>query len=300
MLVSVIVPAYNAERYLAETLDSAVAQTLRDREILVIDDGSTDSTAAIAARYGSAVRVIPHPRNLGLAAARQTGLAEAQGAYVAFLDADDLWHPEKLARQVAVLEATDDVLISTGVTYLDAAGTPVSVEPKPWSQPLTGYCTAALLAHNTITASSVLARRSAVATYRPPRLYASCEDWALWLHTSLVGSFAHLPEPLTFYRLHAHNMSKHTRRMAESALQVLEDFAHHPALPAADRRVARTVIGTHTIDVAHHAYEAGDYVTARRLYRRGAWSLRHAMWARFLVSCLPPPVVRGLRRRLRA
>ena len=103
-LISCIVPIFNGERYLGETLDSILAQTYRPLEIIVADDGSTDGTAAVVATYDDQVRYL-WQTNAGPAAARNLGLRAVQGEFVAFLDADDLWHQEKLARQMARFEA---------------------------------------------------------------------------------------------------------------------------------------------------------------------------------------------------
>ena len=99
-LISCIVPVFNGERYLPETLESVLAQTYRRREIILVDDGSTDGTAAVANSYRGRIRYIRQP-NAGEAAARNRGLSMAGGEFVAFLDADDVWHPEKLERQIA-------------------------------------------------------------------------------------------------------------------------------------------------------------------------------------------------------
>jgi glycosyltransferase involved in cell wall biosynthesis len=99
-LISCIIPVFNGERYLAEAIDSIIAQTYRPLEIIVIDDGSTDGTAAVAGGYGERVRCV-WQANAGEVAARNRGLHEAGGEFIAFLDADDRWHPEKLSRQLA-------------------------------------------------------------------------------------------------------------------------------------------------------------------------------------------------------
>ena len=102
-LSSCIIPVFNGERYLSEALNSVIAQSYHDLEIIVADDGSTDGTAGVVASYGERVRYI-RQLNLGPAAARNLGVSIAQGEYLAFLDADDLWHPEKLMQQVARLQ----------------------------------------------------------------------------------------------------------------------------------------------------------------------------------------------------
>lgn len=98
-LISCIVPVYNGELYLREAIDSILAQTYRPLEIIVVDDGSTDATPDVVAGYGDRLRYIRQP-NAGPGAARNHGLNLAQGEFIAFLDADDLWHPDKLARQM--------------------------------------------------------------------------------------------------------------------------------------------------------------------------------------------------------
>ena len=103
-LVSCIVPVFNGERYLAEALDSILAQTYRPVDLIVVDDGSTDGTAQVAAGYGERITYL-YQENSGPAAARNKGIDAAQGEFVAFLDADDVWHEEKLARQMVRFDA---------------------------------------------------------------------------------------------------------------------------------------------------------------------------------------------------
>ncbi|MFD2864298.1 glycosyltransferase family 2 protein [Mucilaginibacter antarcticus] len=102
-LVSIIIPAYNAEEYIAETLASAMAQTWANKEIIVINSGSTDNTAVVIKRFGEAVTVLTLPQNKGAATARNAGLAIAKGQYIQFLDADDLLSPDKIERQLKAL-----------------------------------------------------------------------------------------------------------------------------------------------------------------------------------------------------
>ena len=114
MSVSLVIATFNHARLLAEAIDSALSQTLDPVDVVVVDDGSTDDTPAVLARYDARIRVLRQP-NRGLAAARNAGLAATRGTYVAFLDADDVLAPAKLAEQVAVLERAPTV----GWTYCD-------------------------------------------------------------------------------------------------------------------------------------------------------------------------------------
>ena len=114
-LISGIVPVYNGERYLRETLDSMLAQTYQPLEVIVVDDGSTDGTPKVVAGYGDRVRYI-YQENSGPAIARNRGIDAARGEFIAFLDADDLWHPEKLMRQMTRFEARQELELS--ITYV--------------------------------------------------------------------------------------------------------------------------------------------------------------------------------------
>jgi glycosyltransferase involved in cell wall biosynthesis len=106
-LVSCIIPVWNCEKYLSDAIDSILGQTYRPIELIVVDDGSTDRTPDVIARYGDKLRTV-RQSNAGPGAARNSGIALAQGPYIAFLDADDLWHQNKLERQVACLQKSSD------------------------------------------------------------------------------------------------------------------------------------------------------------------------------------------------
>jgi glycosyltransferase involved in cell wall biosynthesis len=125
--VSVIIPTYNYARYLPEAIDSALGQTHAPLEIIVVDDGSTDETPQVLARYGAKIRAI-RQINQGVAAARNTGVAAARGEYVALLDSDDLWMPRKLELQIARFDADPTLgLVHCGAETFDPAGSTLDV-----------------------------------------------------------------------------------------------------------------------------------------------------------------------------
>jgi len=148
-LVSCIIPVFNGERYLEETLDSVFAQTHRPIEVVVADDGSTDRSAEIARAYRHPV-VFVHQPNAGHAAARNLGLSVAKGEYTAFVDADDLWHPEKLARQLERFAARPElgVVFTHLENFRSADG-----DPSPGAlRPLPGYTSVSMLAKREVFA----------------------------------------------------------------------------------------------------------------------------------------------------
>jgi glycosyltransferase involved in cell wall biosynthesis len=152
-LISCIVPVFNGEPYLSETLDSILAQSYRPLEIIVADDGSTDRTANVVANYGDTIRYLKQ-ENAGPPAARNLGLSSARGEFIAFLDADDLWHPDKLARQKARFDAQP--ALDGSIAYVqnfwrpEPAQEALHYRDRFLSKPVPGYLCAALLARRAV------------------------------------------------------------------------------------------------------------------------------------------------------
>ncbi len=201
-LVSCIVPVFNGERYLAEALDSILAQTWRPLEVIVVDDGSTDGTAHIVAGYGERISYL-RQANAGPAAARNRGLDAAAGAYVAFLDADDLWHKEKLARQMARFEARPELELC--LSHLQHFWEPEMKDEEDrlrdhrFSKPLPAYAIQAMLARRTLF--------DAVGRFDPSLRMGEDIDW--FLRAADRGTVTEmLPDVLTFRRMHESNMSR--------------------------------------------------------------------------------------------
>ncbi len=200
-LVSVVIPVYNAERTIAETLTSVLAQTYTNLEILVIDDASTDRSPAILQTYAQKdprIKLLTNSTNQKVAATRNRGIAAAQGEYLAFLDADDLWAPDKIARQIDLMTTHDYPLTFTATEFIDDAGHPTG---KVFSVPdRVDY--RQLLRQNVITFSSACVR-TAIAKRHPLHNAELHEDFIFWLEilqTDVEYAYA-LNEPLTQYRL---------------------------------------------------------------------------------------------------
>jgi glycosyltransferase involved in cell wall biosynthesis len=207
--ISVVIPAYNAERFLPRCLKSVFAQTLKPDEVIVVDDGSTDNTAALAVQLGA---IVISQSNSGIAATRNIGIQKASCEWIALLDADDLWAPEKLERQVALIRS-ETVLVYTGIRIFDDHG--IRSE-KPAVDPvevrkLLRYC-------NPITPSSVILRRKAfdnVGGFR--KGLDACEDWGLWFRMLPQGQFEAVPEPLTDYYVYPNSLSTNPEKMLHAA-----------------------------------------------------------------------------------
>ena len=200
-LVSCIVPVYNGERFLAEALDSIAAQTHRRLELIVVDDGSTDGTAGVAAARGE-VRYF-RQENAGGAAARNHGMRMARGELFAFLDADDLWPPEKLERQVARFAARPELEIAVAHVQNfwmpEVAAERSALEGHRRTQPIPGY-----------TAGTLLARRETFARLGEFAASLRHGDQTEWfLRAREAGAVIELlPEVLLQRRLHGGNVSR--------------------------------------------------------------------------------------------
>ena len=126
-LISIIVPVYNVENFIVETMDSVLAQTYHNWELLLIEDCSSDSTVTLIQQYmertgDSRIRLIRQPSNMGAARARNRGLKEASGRYISYLDADDLWEPEKLEKELAFMKEKGAAFAFTGYEFADETG----------------------------------------------------------------------------------------------------------------------------------------------------------------------------------
>jgi glycosyltransferase involved in cell wall biosynthesis len=223
--VSVIMAAYNGARLIEETLASVSSQTLRDFEVIVVDDCSTDDTRAVVARCGDPrVRLIALPENGGPVRARNHALLHARGRHIAALDQDDLCHPERFARQVAFLDAHDDVaLVASRTDVLSEAGIAPSRHVQVTTPTLLGWL---LQFSNPLVWSSVMVRgavaRSLDPFTRPGVLYA--EDFDLYHRVMTRGRVARIDVPLVTYRSHAEGCSqRYEDVMLASAERVLTE-----------------------------------------------------------------------------
>jgi glycosyltransferase involved in cell wall biosynthesis len=201
--ISVVIPCYNAARFLAETLRSVLAQTRPPFEVIVVDDGSVDESAAVAKRFGAPVRVIRQP-NQGESAARNRGIDGATGEWVAFLDADDVWAPEKLARQWAAVQGRPEIVCCHSGFYLFGAqtGTP----PAPDDVTNKSYEVESLLLTPLVNTSTALVRRDLPTHFPIWTQYA--EDMLYFTELSLHGGFAYVADALAGYRMHAAQQTK--------------------------------------------------------------------------------------------
>lgn len=211
--VSVVIPAYNCESFIAETLSSILNQTYKDIEIIVIDDGSTDRTTQIAASFGDTVRVVQKP-NAGVCKARNAGIAEARGEFICLMDHDDYWFPEKLERQLGEMERHPEAGGVYSEFILWYPNSPDGAFPNPESFDLSSYPDdtdpeySGWIYHQFLMDCWIL---TSTAMFRR-EVFAACgvfdeslpysEDWELWIRISHEYPLIKLTRPTTLYRQH--------------------------------------------------------------------------------------------------
>jgi hypothetical protein len=214
MKISVVIPAYNAAPFLDRCLKSVFAQTLKPEEVIVVDDKSTDNTAALAAELGA--KVVRRTINGGLSAARNSGIQSASSEWIALLDADDLWLPEKLERQAACIRP-EVVLIYTGIRFFDDNGIR-SVLPA--INPTTAL---KMLRYRNPIPCTYLVRREALmhdGGYRED--IRACEDWEMLVRLQRLGKFVAVTDHLTDIYLHPGSLSANPGRMIKALDQIID------------------------------------------------------------------------------
>lgn len=253
--VSVVIPVYNGEKYIQETLESVLGQSYPDVEVIVIDDGSTDGTLEILSGYGERLRVFQQ-KNSGAAAARNKGIQEASGKWVAFVDADDIWLPEKLQKQLAacgefVWSHTASVFIG-GVNHGKLG--------SDFSTVHSGFVLKELVCGNFITTSTVLVDRKAILDAGGFDLgLRSIQDWDLWIRIASKHQLGYLREAVTKYRVHPASASRNTRKTLPNHLKVI-DHAFRKGGPAESLQYLKPVAVASSYGICSYiAEEEGDY-----------------------------------------
>lgn len=230
-LTSVIIPTYNGARYIGQAIDSVLAQSSGDYEIVVIDDGSTDDTPAILDTYGDRIIVIRQP-NQKLPTARNNGVAASTGEYISFLDSDDLYLPRKLQIQARLLDEHTGVgLVAAASEIIDEQGRKID-EWNPWPE-FTLLSLESILFGGLAPPSAVTIRRSwfdRVGGFDPQFFYT--EDMDFWYRLALAGcKIAWLPEYVCQYRVHPQNKSRSLEPHFQYFRKAIDRAFADPRLP---------------------------------------------------------------------
>jgi len=257
-VVSVVIPAYNAEKTLGLTLESVLAQSLDDVEVIVVDDGSTDGTAAVANGVGRPVRCISM-HNGGVSKARNTGIDAATGRYVAFLDADDLWEPSKLQLQVERLDA--DPVAGASYTGFKRVDDDLNTLSKVPAVSYPDLCQALLLFSAVAKISSSMVERSLPIRFDPR--FSQCADWDYLLRVSQVTRFCAIPDLLVSYRCSPGQMSSDIGLLERDTFAVLDAF-FSGALGDPYRHMRRQIYSNHWMILSGSYLHSGNVAASIR------------------------------------
>jgi glycosyltransferase involved in cell wall biosynthesis len=277
-IVSVIIPLYNSERTVGETLRSVLAQSLRDFEVIVVNDGSTDHGVEVVRTFPDPRVRLVHQENRGLAGARNTGIRHAAGRYLALIDADDLWHPEKLAEHVRLLDADPGIGVAFSQSRLiDNAGTPLGLIQSPATLQ---FSAAEVFCRNPIGNGSAPVLRRAVFddivfhdTARGrlcwfDESFRQSEDIECWTRIAATTRwrFGYIAKPLTDYRITGVGLSADTTRQLETWRRFRGKVAAYA--PALERSVGSRAEAYQLRYLARRAVRSADRAAAFDLVRQ--------------------------------
>lgn len=276
-LVSVVIATYNMGRYLPQAVQSVLAQSYTNVAVQIVDDGSTDDTPTVVRQWDGDPRVRVHRQaNGGQARAKNQGVALSHSPFVAFLDADDVWLPEKLLRQMPLFTGRPEI----GVVYsdyecMDAEGRQL---PKGPTRMHRGRISGPLLIENFVSFPTAVVRRECLERHGLfDETLGMGIDYDLWLRLSAHYQFDFISEPTVRYRIWAGQMSKNYRKRYESGIQIMRNFLDNNP-DAVDRAVARSAWAhTYTGRGNSTLWHEKDRAAAFRDYLR-ALSFRPGYW----------------------
>ena len=311
-VVSVVIPTYKHQSYVLQTLDSVFAQTFRDFEVIVVNDGSPDNTAAVLAPLvaENRIRYVEQP-NSGQAAARNRGIALARGEFLALLDDDDLWPSDKLAWQVQALCANPNVALVYGkIACVNDQGETIAPRDHAADSPSSSSCAPsgnvydALVHRNFIISPGQCLIRRAALTPAPgggcfDRALWGCDDWDLWLRLAETAPFLFVDQVALRYRLHSANASHDVLKMHRNFFalyrkHIKRNGAHadRRAMLQASRRQLRGESSAHMFHLAHLDATHGNARTAlAKLFWAVRLQLRYLLdwrFARVLAAAIFP------------
>jgi teichuronic acid biosynthesis glycosyltransferase TuaG len=228
-LVSVIMPAYNAEKTINKAIDSVISQTYKNLELIVINDKSTDLTGEILKSYekkDSRIHVLNNDINSGVSYSRNRGIEYARGKYIAFLDSDDIWQKDKICKQVALMQKKNAVLSYTASAFINSEGKRFHyIMP---AQEKTSYKT--LLRKNLVSCSSAMVKSSVMKNMKMPndRMH---EDYYIWLTILKNEKFAYgINEPLLIYRVQKNSKSSNRLKSAMMAFNTYNAVGYNKVI----------------------------------------------------------------------
>jgi len=280
--ISVIMPAYNAAKYISEAIESVLAQTYPVHEIIVVDDGSTDSTAEIVKKYMGTqghqdtrthvdIKYI-YQMNKGPGAARNTGIKAATGEYIAFLDSDDVWMKEKIEKQMKLFKNSDYALIYCDMSHsVDRALIYKSyLKEKKYKYVSSGNIYSNLLKENFIFTPTVIVKKEILKKIGYfDESYKICEDYKMWLNIARKYHVGYLDEVLVERRRFGTNITKDKYLFITSGIRLFEELLRSNGHDKNVRKIVENEYYRRFFNLGYHYWENGDMVLARENFIKG-------------------------------
>ncbi len=263
-LVSIIIPLYNGEKYIGECLDSIFKQNYTNFEIIIVDDGSTDSSLQIIAKYKSQKIKIFQQNNGDVSNARNNGIKYSAGELIAFIDQDDLWLPEKLKKQVKLFEENLNTdLIFCDIIKFSNSGKKHHAKDKhqiALSLNETNLFSK-LIVKNVLMPSAVIVRKDSfieAGMFDPT--FKTCGDYEMWLRMAVQRrKFVYLPEALTLYRVHENNASKNAKLMFLDRIKAVEQAFKIMEINDVNKEFEKTGLASAYMQGANEFFSGKDY-----------------------------------------
>lgn len=270
-LVSVVIPSYNAQRTIARAIQSVLEQDYQSLEIIIADDGSTDSTRQVIGQFHDPrITLVGSSLNRGAAAARNTAIRRASGAYIAFLDADDIWLPGKISTQVRIMERHPKARIATcDCLFFSIDGRPKGSFFETRTPCAGENAWRTLLAYNFISTSTVLARRTDVVELGGfSEMFPIAEDQDLWIGLATLGEVVFTPEILAYYYRQPASLSdRFQKHEAASILSMVGKHLHQQAYRLHNDEI-RAIWGRRVFYIAANLYQNKEYGRSAPLFWR--------------------------------
>jgi glycosyltransferase involved in cell wall biosynthesis len=302
--VSVVIPAYNAARFISDAIDSALSQSFKPAEVIVVDDGSTDQTRSIVEGYGDKVRCI-HQRNAGPATARNTGVREARSEWIAFLDSDDYWDARHLEMMVQNAEAyREAVLVYCGKKIVDVDGNERPDYPRQTMFP-SGWIFSEMFRANYISSTSVVFVKKTIVLDLGGfnRGLRNAEDYDLWMRIAAIAPIRGVPEYTVYYRVHDNNLTRQTMSALKGHMTALNSALALMESGKVDGRNNPDSLGAHKAMVEYYGetalglFHLEEYGELRKLGHDALQKryLSSPLILRWLLSFMPPAVLKKVR-----
>lgn len=284
--ISVIIPTYNSAKYIGEAIESVLAQTYPVHEIIVVDDGSTDDTVEIVKKIASRPMTYElrpkilylHQDNRGPAAARNTGIRSATGGYIAFLDSDDLWLPDKIEKQIVLFERSDYAMVYCDMSHVVNGKTVYKsyLKEKCYKYFGRGDIYNNLLRENFIFTPTVIMRRCILDRIKGfDEKFRICEDYKMWLSIAREYPIGYIDEPLVIRRRMESNITKDKLLYSLSSVNLLKELMKTENSNPEIKKIVRDRLSNNYFDLGYWQWKNKNILQATR-YLIASYFMRNA------------------------